>query len=143
MTTRKAAVTALFNILKTSSSFTTASRHMKIFSDVPKAERPALYFLEEAEVYENSADYNPPKRTLKIKAFVYTAAQQDGTVANIDQLNDIMEAFEVALAGNPLTGLQTLNGTVVNARINGQVFKDAGDIDGDGVLVVPLEIILP
>lgn len=139
---RKQIAQALFDLLKTASVFKSSSRRMKLWADVPASERPALYMHESAETYDNAEDFNPGSRTMRFKAFVYTNAS-DSPAAPVDQLNDILEAFETALAPNPLTGLQTLGGVVTHARINGEILKDAGDLDGDGVLVVPFEILLP
>jgi len=56
------------------------------------------------------------------------------------RLNTILDALEAAL--NPANGArQTLGGLVSHCRIEGAVLKDPGDLDGDGLLWVPIKIL--
>ncbi len=40
-------------------------------------------------------------------------------------------------------GRLTLGGTAYSCAVAGRPLKDPGDLDGDGLLVVPIQIILP
>ena len=40
-------------------------------------------------------------------------------------------------------GRLTLGGTAYRCGIDGKPLKDPGDLDGDGLLVVPITIVLP
>jgi len=121
----------------------TSSRHFRLWGNTPKPERPALYLKQlKPQLYEANRDGVPPRRTMRVSCFVYTNCAQDDPTPD-KQLNDILDAFDAALAPSPLTQTQTLGNLVVNAKINGEVFMDTGDLDGDGLLVVPIDILLP
>jgi hypothetical protein len=120
------------------SGFALVSRRLKLWSDVPKSQRPALFIAEhrEQQSYQNEA--LPAKTTLSVDLFVYIDASDRNTVPAI-ALNTLMDALEGAL--KPATGArQTLGGLVSHCRIDGPVLKDPGDLDGDGLLWVPLKI---
>lgn len=141
--TREQILTALFNLLRTSASFVTASRHFKLWADVPAANRPALFVKQmKPAPYEGSRDGVPPIRRLMVSAFVYVSTDQSDPTPD-KQLNDILDAFDSVMAPSPVTNRQTLGNLVWNAKINGDVFIDDGALDNDGLLVVPIEIILP
>jgi hypothetical protein len=40
-----------------------------------------------------------------------------------------------------VTGRQTLGGLVSHCWIDGKIMKDSGDIDGDGIAVIPVKIL--
>lgn len=124
----------------------TPSRHLKLWSDVPRDQRPACFLFEGGEdpdVYSGGQDINP-KRTMMVNIFVYTNANDPSLVPS-DQLNDILDALDAAFAAarDPMTGRATLGGLVHACRIEGTILKDPGDIDGEGMLKVPVKIILP
>lgn len=122
----------------------TPSRRVKLWGEVDPVMRPALFQFEggdETYTWSNTAE---PKRTLPASIFIYTNAPE-GTIGIVEQ-NDILDAIEAALRPTgPETALGrcTLGGLVYSCRINGQVFKDPGDLDGDGMLRIPIEIIVP
>jgi hypothetical protein len=60
------------------------------------------------------------------------------------KLNDCLDAIENAFAGaTDLQGKQTLGGLVYHAYIDGQIIKIPGDEDGQGMLVVPITLLVP
>ncbi|ARN83679.1 hypothetical protein B1812_14995 [Methylocystis bryophila] len=121
------------------SGFVSVSRRLKLWSDVPKSQRPALFVAEhrEQQSYQNEA--LPAKTTLAVDLFVYIDAGDKNTIPAI-ALNTILDALEAAL--RPVNGSrQTLGGLVSHCRIDGAVLKDPGDLDGDGLLWVPLKIL--
>jgi hypothetical protein len=120
------------------SGFVAISRRLKLWSDVAKSQRPALFVTEhrEQQSYQNEA--LPSKTTLSVDLFVYIDSSDMNTTPAI-ALNTIMDALECAL--KPAKGArQTLGGLVSHCRIDGAVLKDPGDIDGDGLLWAPLKI---
>jgi hypothetical protein len=53
-----------------------------------------------------------------------------------------MDALDAALMASPVANnRQTLGGLVSHCRVDGAVLKDPGDLDGDGLLWVPLKIL--
>ena len=145
MTTREASIAAL--LARVGAAYAWAappSRRLKLWSDVPPAMRPACFLFEGgAETYEH-AD-GTPKRSLGLRLFIYVDAHDPGAIGAA-RLNAIMDALDAALApvGADLPlGRTTLGGTAYRASIDGKPLKDPGDLDGDGLLVVPITIVLP
>lgn len=123
-------------------------RRLKLWGEVPVEQRPALFQFEgttEAYTYSQSPT---PKRRLEAALYVYIDAA-DKTIAGTVQLNALMLALETALlpqisdrAGG-MGERNTLGGLVHSCRIEGNVFRDPGDLDGDGMLKLPIVIIGP
>lgn len=124
---------------------TPPSRRLKLWSDVPPAMRPACFLFEGgAETYADAADATP-KRSLQVRLFIYVDAH-DPAAIGAATLNTIMDALDAALqpSGADLAlGRLTLGGAVHRASIEGKPLKDPGDLDGDGLLVVPITLVLP
>lgn len=118
----------------------TVSRKLRLFSDVPKHERPALFITEHTETSSNRSENTPQIATFTINLFIYTNSA--GVDVPAADLNVILEAIDDALAPD-YTGKQTLGGLVSHCRIEGDTLKDPGDIDGDGLLWVPIKILGP
>jgi hypothetical protein len=119
--------------------FLSISRRLKLWSNVAKSQRPALFIAEhrEQQAYQNEA--LPPKTTLGVDLFIYIDSSDPNAVPAI-ALNTMLDAIETAL--KPATGArQTLGGLVSHCRIDGAVLKDPGDLDGDGLLWIPLKIL--
>lgn len=56
-------------------------------------------------------------------------------------LDPLLDAVDAALAPNIVTRRQTLGGLVSHVWIDGKIMKDPGDIDGDGIAVIPVKIL--
>ena len=146
MSIREQAVAALATRVALAYAWATPpSRRLKLWSDVPPAMRPACFLFEGgAETYADAAGAMP-KRSLQVRLFVYVDAHDPATVGAA-ALNAIMDALDEALepAGADLAlGRTTLGGAVYRASIDGKPLKDPGDLDGDGLLVVPITLVLP
>jgi hypothetical protein len=59
------------------------------------------------------------------------------------QINDICDALDIALAPEPATRRCTLGGLVDFCRIDGEVKKVPGDLDGDGMIWASILITIP
>lgn len=145
MSTREPAIAAL--LARVAAAYPWASppsRRLKLWSDVPPAMRPACFVFEGgAETYENAS--GTPKRSLAVRLFVYVDAH-DPAIVGAAALNAVMDALDAALApagADVALGRTTLGGAAFRASIDGKPLKDPGDLDGDGLLVVPVTIVLP
>jgi len=143
MSGREDAIIALSGLLQTAYPWNSApSRRLKLWSDVPPNLRPALFIFEGGREQYNYSGVNC-KRTIEIRLFIYTNAHDsDGSI----DLNNIMDAIDSALqpvGADIQTGRQTLGGIVHHCRVEGEVFKDPGDLDGDGLLIIPIQILFP
>lgn len=122
-------------------TWASVSRKLQLFSDVPVQARPALFITEHHETSNNQSENTPSRMTLSVDLFIYTNGRSNAVPAQ--DLNVILEALDVALAPEMATGRQTLGGIVSHCRSEGQTLKDPGDIDGDGLLWVPIRIFGP
>lgn len=140
---REAAISALQTIVTDAFAWAAPpSRRLKLWSDVPLDQRPACFLFEggrEARAWQQSA---VPRRTIEVKLFIYTNAK-DPNAIGAAALNNIMDALDTALAPPMGQSVNTLGGTAAWARIDGDIMKDPGDLDGDGMMIVPVKISLP
>ncbi len=146
MTTREQAIGALLQRVAAAYPWAAPpARRLKLWSDVPPAMRPACFLFEGgAETYEHP-EVGTPKRSLDVRLFIYVDAR-DPAAVGAAQLNAIMDALDLALApagADDALGRNTLGGTAYRCGIQGKPLKDPGDLDGDGLLVVPIRLVLP
>lgn len=136
---------ALFNLAVGVHDFVTTGRRLVMWDRVPKDQRPALFQVEHAETYSRQSE-TQRKRDLHVTLFIYTDSS-DKTVDGIVVLNTILDELDAALdpaaADAFARGRQTLGGLVSHCFIDGDVVKDSGDLDGVGLLVVPIRILVP
>lgn len=143
---RNAAVEALQKVVAAAYPWKAPpSRRLKLFSDVPPTQRPAVFLHEGGDETYSWQNGIVPRKKIEVKIFVYIDAKARDAVGAI-QLNDIMDAIDAAIApkgADAMLGRNTLAGTQYMARITGRPVKVPGDLDGDGLLIVPVEIELP
>lgn len=121
------------------------ARRLRLWSDVPSVNRPACFLFEGGEERHSWSASAVPKRVLEIRLFIYLNAK-DQTMSGAPLINDVLDALEgaFALSGADLCiGRNTLGGMVYHCRIDGKILKDPGDLDGDALVIVPIEIVLP
>ena len=123
------------------------SRRVRLWDDLPA--QPALCQAEHDETYAQATRL-PFKRTFSASWIIYhkAGASPSPTIPTTTSNNllDAIEAlFATAPAGTP--GWEdnriTLGGLVHHCFINGKVFKDPGDIDGQALIIVPITILVP
>ncbi len=119
------------------------SRRVKLWSEVAIADQPALFLGEHGEGVAYTGDSSPGRTTLNVDLLIYTSAGRDPDCVPASDLNVAIEALFTALAPDQTTGRQTLGGLVQNCRIEGRVIKDPGDLDGQGLALAPLRILIP
>ena len=142
---REAAFSALFETLANAYAWGMASRRLKLWSETPAAMRPALFQLEAGtETYSWSSPATP-RRTIEAKLFLYFDSRDPLTPGAI-AINAALDAIDAALApqaADLAAGRQTLGGAVYDCKITGVPVRDTGDIDGDGLAVVSVRLMLP
>jgi hypothetical protein len=123
-------------------SFAAVSRRLKLWGETPKSQRPALFITEHREQPSYQSETLPIKTTLSVDLFIYIDSSDQNTVP-ASALNIILDAIDAALKPGPAdNNRQTLGGIVSHCRVDGQVLKDPGDLDGDGLLWVPLKLLV-
>lgn len=144
MTPSRASIfTALFNLLSGVTNFVFKSQRFTIWTDLSPEQYPTLILVEPNEHYGWPAEVLI-KNTLRATAVIYLNASADESVAPIQDLDNLLDAIDAAMA--PSTGMdkaigrQTLGNLVYNCRIEGEVVKASGDLDNVSLLVVPIVI---
>lgn len=143
---REAAVVALLNLIADAYPWKTApARRLKLWSDVAVAARPACFLFEGGgETYTRTMS-GLRRRNLDLKLFAYVDSRDPATIGAAT-LNTIMDALDAALdpSDTDVTlDRTTLGGAAYDCRIEGRPLKDPGDLDGDGLLIVPIKLVLP
>lgn len=135
---------ALQNVIADTTGVTTVTRRVKLWSDFTPAQKPAICIAQRDADYSRESEACPAVVTLSAELFVYVENKNMNkeTVPAI-QLNNILDNIQRALKPNMVTGLLTLGGLVSHCWTNGKQMFDAGDLDGDGVAVVRVEMLLP
>jgi len=121
---------ALFTLVRNAALFKTASRRLKIWSDVNASDKPAVFLAQRGEIYGQGSEATPQKVILKADIYIYTNIGKDPNIIPATQLNGLVDAVDTALAGSPVTGQQTLGGLVSHCWIEGDIVLDPGDLDG-------------
>jgi hypothetical protein len=146
MTPRESAIAALMNLVANAYPWTLGPvRRLKLWSDVPAANRPACFLFEGSQETYSWSESALPKRIIEVRLFVYLDAK-DPSVVGATLVNNVMDALDNAFVisgGDVILGRNTLGGTVYNCRIDGKILKDPGDLDGDALLIVPVKLVLP
>ena len=140
---RESIIAALFNLVSGAAAFNTASRRLQLWSSLSSSDKPAVFLYERGDVYTRASEAVPESVTMNLDVYVYTDAGKDQSAVPATALNNLIDAIDTALAPDRLSGLQTLSGLVSHCWIEGKVMKDAGDLDGDGVAVIPVKILVP
>ncbi len=105
--------------------------------------QPALFVTEHGETVAYGSESLPGKTVLNVDLFVYIAAGKDPDCIPARDLNVALDALQSCLAPGPAQDRQTLGGLVAHCRIEGRIVKDPGDLDGQGLALVPVKIFAP
>lgn len=145
MSDRNAILNAILALFKNTGTFTTASRKFKMWSDVTPQERPALYLLNMAEDRVQDGEHIQALITMEVSVFIYTFSDKsDPEVIPSVQMSTLLDAVDKALTPSPLMGNKlTLGGLVSHCWIEGKTLIVPGDLEGDGLAVIPLKILIP
>jgi hypothetical protein len=142
--TREQVMQALFLHLQAIADFKTAGRRLKLWADVPPGDQPAMFLVDHHEKSTPQPRGLPNKLLLRANVFIYFQSGTDQTVTPDTLLNGYLDALDVALApDNVMDGVFSLGGMVDHCWVEGETLKDPGDLDGQGLIIVPLNILLP
>lgn len=154
MTPREPVFKALFELAEsikweldgTERTWVTTGRRVKLFSDVTSSQQPAIFQAEHLEA-SSQVTRMPYKRTWEASWIIYRHSSDPNEVPAIET-NLILDAVEKAMAPKPsdigfLDERNTLGGLVHHCFIDGTLFKDPGDIDDQGMIVVPIRLLVP
>ena len=118
------------------------ARRLRHWDDL--AAQPALCQAEHDEEIKSKPGL-PYRRVLTASWVVYHRAGADPAATPASANNAILDAVETALAPPPYAPdeRQTLGGLVHHCFIDGKVFKDPGDLDGQALMIVTIRLLAP
>jgi hypothetical protein len=120
--------------------FGTTGRRLKMWDDV--AFQPALFTHEGDE----STEYHGtilPKATWTTEIYIYSKGGEDPQAVPVTLLNNLLDAVQsVFQPDDPMRGVYTIGGLVDWCRL-GKILKESGDMDGQAIAVMEVEIIVP
>lgn len=141
--TREEVIEALFTLLQTAPGFNLYSRRLRMWTDVPPEQQPALFLVEHSEARLNNLRGTPGRLQLMANVWIMVKTT-DTTVIGGELLNDLIDAVEGVINNvDPKINVQTLGGLVNRCWVNGTIIKDPGDIDGQALAIVPINILVP
>lgn len=141
---REQIAVALFDLLKERGAWKYAGRRLRMWTDMPPEHFPALFLTEWTEQRSYQGEGLPPGDIINYQVFVYCQTRDvaEGYVPTT-QLNDLLEELDLALAPNVMTGRCDLGGLVSHAWIEGETLKFPGDLDGEGIAIIPVKVLVP
>jgi hypothetical protein len=135
-------VQALFTLASGSAAYATTGRRVCLMQEI--TEFPALFVATTGLAYApREVRGLPPKRTIAAEIWIYSDAGKDADAVPEIALFGLLSALETALAPSPVSGVQTLNGLVSHAWIEGQTEIFPGVIGGVAMAIVPVRILVP
>lgn len=140
---RETLYAAVFNLLKNSASFKTASRKLRHWSEVPPEEQPALFVVQGGEVPQVTTK-TPTVWSLKVSVYIYahTAAGMREEEAPSQILNPLVDAVTDAIELPSQPFEQTLGGLCHRLRLDGAIETDEGVLGDQGVVIIPITIVV-
>ncbi|MEW6563320.1 MAG: hypothetical protein AB1400_08845 [Pseudomonadota bacterium] len=137
--TREPIYAALFNLLQNLPGIVTASRRLRHWNDVPRANQPALYMVQKSESAQTITG-QPTKWLLRLNVYLYVNTA-DRTQSPAEVMNLLLDAISAALEPPPAIGKQTLGGLVYYCRIAGEIQTDEGALGDQSVAIIPVELL--
>lgn len=143
--TREQVGIALFNKLLTSGTFPTNSRRFQTWTNIADVQKPALFLIEHEEEHAKNRNQTPAVRTTHFDCYLFIATGLDPNAVPITTLNNLIDAIDPVSGGVltpwPSGSRQTLGGLVTDCYIDGQIIKVPGDLDGQGVAIIPIKVV--
>lgn len=140
---RKAVLDKLLSMVARSGKYQTYSRKVRLWTDVSDEEKPAVFITSGRESRVQDAEGTPPRITLYVDLLIYVKSTQQDVPPSSDEIEDRLDDLDNVLRPSALTGKQTLEGLVSHCWIEGDTIVVPGDLDGDGIAIVPIRIEVP
>ncbi len=141
---REQIYSALFATLQSTlgAKFATISRRWQMPEQVSPESRPALFQVQTGERAKTNANGEPIIWIATVDLVIYTQGSGDEQTVPSQELNDLLDAVEAALAPPPNSdGKQTLGGKVSHCRLQGSA-RIVENVNGAAAMaVVPVEIV--
>ncbi len=143
--TRNQIMDALKALIEDMDTIALVSRRFQEFTSLSgSAEMPYAMICKPKESYPQRAITGlPPKRTWTVEIIIYISVGNDQTDTPDETVNDILDELDFTLKPGVGKEVQTLGGLVDHCYIMGDIICVPGDLDGIGMIHVPLEIVVP
>ncbi len=127
----------------TGKPFVYGSRRVQLWSDVPAANKPAVFLYQDKLNSYRPSDHVPAAMTVDAQLFIYLDATDQSTVP-VTALNALFQTvLGVLSCNNPTQETFLIPGTQARLRIDGDVYFESGDLTGNGLCLIPLKILIP
>jgi len=136
MITRDPIHAALFNRIRTTATLVTSGRVLRHWNDVKANEQPALFLVSDCETSVAKLGL-PTKWFLTVKAYIYARTEKGTVPATV--LNSLIDAIELSLTPDVVTGKQNLGGLCHHCSMSA-VEHDEGLLGQQGVAIVTFSI---
>lgn len=142
MIQREPVFAALFALLSGAAGFTTKSRRLRHWNDVPADQQPALFMAQGAQSPDYAVKGMPPRWTVHVDVYVYARAPDDTPPSTA--MNPLLDAIEAALEPSPAAGGagSALGGLAHRCWIDGTIETDEGTLGAQAVAIIPITIII-
>lgn len=141
---REQIYSALFATLQSTlgAKFASISRRWRMPEQVSPESRPALFQVQTGERARTNANGEPIIWIATVDLVIYTQGSGDEQTVPSQELNDLLDAIEAALAPPPNSdGKQTLGGKVSHCRLQGSA-RIVENVNGAAAMaVLPVEIL--
>jgi hypothetical protein len=123
------------------SSVKTVSRRLKMWSEVPPSEQPAIFMIKRDENITRTRGL-PAKVTARFDIVIYANNGGDQSVAPAGLINPVIDAVQDALEPDQ-TGVQDLGfaGSVSHCHISGSIQTDEGVLGDQAIVIIPVEVL--
>lgn len=142
--TREQVAEALFSLLTNSAAYAYSSRRFQTWDTIQSVQKPALFMIEHNEHHIKQKLITPAVRTLDVDVYLFIASGLDPHATPITDLNNLVDAIDPTSGGvlaPGLDGRQTLGGLVTDCYLEGEIIKVPGDLDGQGVAILPIKVV--
>lgn len=121
------------------------SRKFKHFAAVPKTEQPAFFQTEPHEEQTQKTRMDTIRKWHANWVFYFSSDESDPASIPADTANTIIDQVEAifAAASHPGDLNVTLGGLAHHIFIDGSIIKIPGDDDGQGMLIIPITLLVP
>ena len=142
MIIRESIYAALWALAAGASSFASANRRLRHWTDLAPGEQPALFLSEKGGHAATKVLGTPIVWSLYADFYIYVHSS-DPYLAPATLLNPLLDAIEAVLAPSPATGVQNLGlpTMVQHAYISGKIETDEGVLGDQAIAIVPVEIL--
>lgn len=141
---RETIYAALHTLVASTPGIRTASRRLKMWTEVAPADQPAIFTVQRHETSKVTTRM-PTIHELYVDIVLYgnNGGQDQSGVAPMSILNPIVDAIEAKLLPSAGAMEQTLGGLVERCRIDGDIQTDEGALGDQAVVIIPVTILVP